>query len=161
MPEGVRALALSDSHGDKGAISKALDRFGDVDYIFHLGDYSSDAEYVAEQSKARVITVRGNCDYISDDPYFEEVVIRGQRIILTHGHKLGAKYSYDRLFYYAQEREAKALLFGHTHVPYCEYMDGIWLVNPGSISEPRSGLPSAARLLIGAFGVVPKVVFLD
>lgn len=157
----VRALALSDSHGDNKAIQKALDLFGDVEYIFHLGDYASDAEYISEHSRAKVLSVRGNCDFLSEDPYFEEVVIRGQRIVLTHGHRLGAKYSTDRLLYYAQAHEANAILFGHTHVPYCEYADGIWLVNPGSVAEPRGERPSAARLLIGEYGVVPKIVFLD
>lgn len=161
MAESVRALAISDSHGDLKAIEKALDLFGDVKYVFHLGDYAGDADYIEEHSRAKVLRVRGNCDFISDDPYVEEVLIRGQKIVLTHGHKLNAKYSTDRLFYYAQEHEAKAILFGHTHTAYCEYMDGIWLVNPGSVTEPRGGRPSAARLLIGEFGVVPKIVFLD
>lgn len=161
MLKSARALALSDSHGDFSALGKALDRFGDVEYIFHLGDYASDAGYIAEHSRAKVLSVRGNCDFVSDAPYYTEAVIRGQKIILTHGHKLGAKYSVDRLFYYAREHEAKAILFGHTHAPYCEYTEGIWLVNPGSVSEPRGGPPSAATLLIGAFGVVPKIVFLD
>lgn len=161
MPDSLRALAVSDSHGDREALKNLLDQFGDVEYIFHLGDYAGDADYIAASSRARVLRVRGNCDFISDAPYTEEVTIRGQKIILTHGHKLGAKYSYDRLFYYAKERQAKAVLFGHTHVSLCEYMDGIWLVNPGSLSEPRSGPPSAARLLIGEFGVVPKIIFPD
>jgi putative phosphoesterase len=161
MLDSLRALAVSDSHGDRGALKNLLDQFGDVEYIFHLGDYAGDADYIAANSRARVLRVRGNCDFISDAPYHEEIEIRGQKIILTHGHKLGAKYSYDRLFYYAKERQAQAVLFGHTHVSFCEYMDGIWLVNPGSLSEPRNGPPSAARLLIGEFGVVPKIVFPD
>ncbi len=161
MPESLRALAVSDSHGDHRALKKMLDQFKDVAYIFHLGDYASDADYIAANSRAKILSVRGNCDFISDAPYYEEVVILGQRIVLTHGHKLGAKYSFDRLFYYAKEHEAKAILFGHTHVSFCEYMDGIWLVNPGSVSESQSGPPSAAMLLIGEFGVVPKIVFPD
>jgi len=161
MPESVRALAVSDSHGDRVALERALEKFGDVEYIFHLGDYAGDAEFIEANSRAKVLSVRGNCDLMSDAPFFEEVILRGQKIILTHGHKLNAKYSMDRLLYYAQEHEAKAILFGHTHTAYCEYMDGIWLVNPGSVSESRSGPPSAARLLIGGFGVVPKIVFLD
>jgi putative phosphoesterase len=161
MPKSVHALALSDSHGKLSAIQRALDRFGDTEYIFHLGDYDSDAKYIAEHSRAKVMRVRGNCDLMSGEPYFREIFICGQKIILTHGHQLKVKYSVNRLLYYAQENEAKAILFGHTHMPYCEFEDGIWMVNPGSVAEPRAGLPSAARLLIGDFGVVPKIVFLD
>ena len=161
MAKSCRALAISDSHGDNAAIQKALDRFGDVEYIFHLGDYAGDAEYIRAHSRARVWSVRGNCDALSDDPYFEEVVICGQRIVLTHGHKLNAKYSVDRLYYYALEHEAKAILFGHTHIAMTQYIDGIWLVNPGSVSEPREGGRSAALLLVGEYGVVPKIVSLE
>lgn len=139
-------------------MQKALELYGEVDYIFHLGDYAGDAEFLRLNSRAQVLAVRGNCDFISKEPYFDEVVLGGHRIILTHGHKLNAKYSVDRLFYYAQEHDAKAILFGHTHVAMTEFVDGIWLINPGSISEPREGFRSAAQLLIGKWGVVPKIV---
>lgn len=158
MAKSARALILSDSHGDLKSIQKALDFFGDVEYVFHLGDYASDASYIAEHSRAIVRSVRGNCDFIAEDPYFDEEVICGNRIILTHGHKLNAKYSIERLYYYALEHEAKAILFGHTHVAMTQFVDGIWLVNPGSVSDPRAGERSAALLLIGEYGIVPKIV---
>ncbi len=161
MAKSAHALVISDSHGDKKSIQKALDKFGTVEYIFHLGDYASDAAYIAEHSSAQVRSVRGNCDYIAEDPYFDEVVICGNRIVLTHGHKLNAKYSMERLYYYALEHEAKAILFGHTHVAMTQFVDGIWLVNPGSISDPRSGDRSAAYLMIGEYGIVPKIVSID
>ena len=88
---------------------------------------------------------------------FEEVVLAGQKIILTHGHLLKVKYSYERAFYYAQEHEAKAIIFGHTHRQYCEYIDGIWMINPGSAGESGSGGIEYATLLISDVGVVPKL----
>lgn len=159
MAKTIHALAFADSHGVTSGMKKALELFGGgVEYIFHLGDYSSDAEFLRQNSGAQVKAVRGNCDFISDDPYFDEIILSGQKIILTHGHKLNAKYSTDRLLYYAQEHEAKAILFGHTHVAMAEYADGVWLVNPGSITEPRAGFRSVAALMIGPWGVVPKIM---
>ncbi len=150
---------FADSHGVTSGMQRALELFGEgVEYIFHLGDYCRDAAFLRQHSAAHVTAVRGNCDYIADDPYFDEVTLCGQKIILTHGHKLNAKYSTDRLLYYAQEHEAKAILFGHTHIAAAEYADGVWLVNPGSITEPRAGFRSVATLMIGPWGVVPKIM---
>ena len=159
MAKTIYALAFADSHGNTSGMQKALELFGgDAEYIFHLGDYSRDAEFLRQHSGAKVIAVRGNCDLASEDLYYEEVILCGHKIILTHGHKLNVKYTTDRLLYYAQEREAKAILFGHTHVPMAEYADGVWLVNPGSITEPRAGFRSVAKLMIGPWGVVPKIL---
>ena len=32
----------------------------------------------------------------------DEIVLAGQKILLTHGHFYKVKYSYDRLFYHAK-----------------------------------------------------------
>lgn len=158
MHESVRALAFSDSHGDTGGIKKVLASYGGAAYIFHLGDYAGDARFLRENTSATVLAVRGNCDRQSDEPYFDQIILFGHKIILTHGDQLGAKYSTDRLLYHAQEQEAAAILFGHTHMPLAEYENGVWLINPGSISRPAAGLRTAAQLMIGPFGVVPKII---
>ena len=38
---------------------------------------------------------------------------------------------------WALEKGADAVLFGHTHAPCCQYIDGLAIFNPGSISHPR------------------------
>ena len=87
----------------------------------------------------------------------DEIVLAGQKILLTHGHFYKVKYSYDRLFYHAKECGATAALFGHTHRQYCEYEDSLWLVNPGSAGASPDGTICYATLLIGRMGVVPKL----
>ena len=155
----MRALVLSDSHGDKSALKLIASRFSAVDYFFHLGDYVGDAHALSAQvPQSKVVCVKGNCDISAAEPEFEELVLQGNRVILTHGHALHAKYSYDRLLYYAAERDAAAILFGHTHLAHTEYVNGIWLVNPGSASRKGNNLPSVALLVITPSGVVPKVI---
>ena len=161
MKKMVRALVLSDTHGNKGVIDRALRQFADFDYIFHLGDNISDARYIEQNTRAIVVAVKGNCDMGDAGNDTEQVVLCGQKIILTHGHLLKVKYSYDRAFYYAQEQGAKAILFGHTHQPYCKYEDGIWLVNPGSAGCSYDGIERAATLMIGEVGVIPKLRIID
>jgi len=155
--EYVHALVLSDTHGNAEAVKRVLDACPQAGYVFHLGDHVSDVRLIHENSRAHVVNVKGNCDPGEAVSEFEEVVIKGQKIILTHGHLLKVKFSYDRAFYYAQEHEAKAILFGHTHRQYCEYIDGIWMVNPGSAGESPGGEAEYATLLIGDMGIVPKL----
>ncbi len=157
MREYVRALVLSDTHGNADAVKRVLAANPEADYVFHLGDNVRDARWIDENTRAKVICVSGNCDPGEAANEFEEVTLHTQKIILTHGHLLKVKFSYDRAFYYAQEHEAKAILFGHTHRQHCEYIDGIWMVNPGSAGESGGGDAEYATLLIGDMGIVPKL----
>ena len=153
----VHAFVISDTHGNREAMKKALAAQTGMEYVFHLGDYVRDAKWIEGKTRARVVYVKGNCDVGESANEFEEIVLMGQKIVLTHGHLLQVKYSYDRALYYAQEHGAKAILFGHTHHPYCEYVDGIWMVNPGSAGESPDGTIPYATLLIGEMGVIPKL----
>lgn len=160
--ESVKALVVSDTHGNRAMLKRIAQEFSDVQYVFHLGDVVPDARFLKEHMDAQVIYVRGNCDLNEEDvPAFEEVVIKGQKLILTHGHTLKAKHSYDRLLYYAQEKEAQAILFGHTHRSCREYVDGVWLVNPGSAGVQSVWRMSVAMLLIRQDGIIPKILYLS
>lgn len=155
--ESTYVLVLSDTHGNRRAIDAVLCENRDVEYIFHLGDCISDARYIDQNTRAKVICVKGNCDAGSEGEEFTEVVVKGRKILLTHGHLYKVKYSYDRLFYKAKEQEVDAALFGHTHRQYCEYEDGIWMVNPGSAGGSEIDRVDYATLLIGKMGVIPKL----
>ncbi len=161
MDNYIKALAVSDTHGNTGSLKQIAREYADIAYLFHLGDYVADAQYLRqEMPHTKVIFVKGNCDICSDAPAVEEVFIAGNKIILTHGHLLKVKYSYDRALYDAQERGAKAIVFGHTHIAYKEYVDGVWLLNPGSAGEESNGKMSVAMLLCGSAGIVPKILYL-
>lgn len=156
MSASKTVYVFSDSHGKSGDMIKLVSD-GRPDAVIHAGDYASDARAVEQKTGIMCYAVKGNCDYFDSEQELREISIMGQKILITHGDRYAAKYSYDRLFYLGQEHEVKVVIFGHTHEAYCEYMDGIWLVNPGSISLPRGGIPSYAELIVGEFGVVPKI----
>ncbi|MDL2238062.1 YfcE family phosphodiesterase [Christensenellaceae bacterium OttesenSCG-928-K19] len=158
----MKALVVSDSHGNKNILKTITQKYADMEYLFHLGDYVQDAYYLADNMpNTKVLNVKGNCDVGSADPEFEEIVLEGNRIILTHGHLLKVKFSYDRALYYAADHNAAALLFGHSHIAYTEYVDGVWLVNPGSAGEHNQGPLSVAVLVISKAGIVPKIIALE
>lgn len=105
--------------------------------------------------------VIGNCDFAGNYP--PEIVFPagGMRILMTHGHLYNVKSGYQRLAYRAEELQAGAVIFGHTHIPEYTQINGIWLINPGSLSAAGSfGKPSFAvmELKDGQIDVQPKTI---
>jgi len=95
------------------------------------------------------VAVAGNCDFITSAPREHILTIGQKRILLMHGHSHDIKTSYNRLMYYAQEKEVDACLFGHTHIPAVFSHESVFFMNPGSTREPRgSSSPSYGLLTI-------------
>jgi len=143
-----KILILSDTHGVKIRMSAAVRRFPDVDMIMHLGDYSRDADYIRKITETEVCNVRGNCDLgsMAEDELL--LSVEGVNILMVHGHKQNVKSSLLGLALYAQEREADAALFGHTHIPTEQYHSNVLLYNPGSLGEPRGMRPTVGLMTV-------------
>ena len=65
------------------------------------------------------------------------IELENKKILMTHGHEYGVKSSLLNLNYRAKELGADIALYGHSHIAAIEKHDGIWFVNPGSVSLPR------------------------
>jgi putative phosphoesterase len=142
------ALVMSDTHGHRARIALALKRFADADMIFHLGDYSRDAELIRTMTKTPVYSVRGNCDISCSAEAELLLSFEGVRVLMLHGHRQNVKSSLLNLGLYAVEQEANIALFGHTHLPIEEYYQNVLLYNPGSLGEPRDLRPSIGLLTL-------------
>lgn len=147
----TRVGIFSDSHRDCRSLGLLLDRMGYIDAACFLGDVASDAAYLREVLAAMpheppLYTVRGNNDLTSALPDELVVELGGKRAYLTHGHMRCGPMS---LVYKAQENNAQIALFGHTHTPFCETVQGVLLLNPGSAGRYcRGGEPRASVLEI-------------
>ena len=69
------------------------------------------------------------------------------KIYLAHGHMEKVKFSLQNLIYRAEELGCKAALFGHTHKPLCQEIDGFHLLNPGSLTLPSDGTQGSYAIL--------------
>jgi predicted phosphodiesterase len=69
-----------------------------------------------------------------DLPETLEFDIGGARIAMIHdsGHKEGRRKRLYRRF-----PKARAIVFGHSHIPFLEDEDGLLLLNPGSPTDRR------------------------
>ena len=154
----MKILVLSDTHGRTERCVRVIERER-PQMILHLGDRVGDAErLVALFSMIPLRAVSGNCDFGRGAP--ERVLIEpgGVKIFLCHGHTLGAREGTDGILRAARERGAQVALFGHTHRGLCDYREGIWLMNPGSLSEPRGCPPSYGLVTISGDSPTVRVI---
>ena len=148
---------MSDSHGDRRAIDRAVERAGKVDLWLHAGDCAPDAAYLALVSAARVENVAGNTDW-PDGRTPDEIVVEaaGHRIFLTHGHLFNVRFDTAMLAAAARETGADIAVYGHTHVAQ-EVAGDVHVLNPGSVARPRDEARPSFMLADLEAGKPPQV----
>ena len=90
--------------------------------------------------KALILCVRGNCEaevdqMVLDFPVMADYAVlpAGERLVyFTHGHVYNAANLPPLC-------AGDVLVHGHTHVPVCECVEGVHVLNPGSVSIPKAG----------------------
>ena len=152
----MRILAISDSHGATAPITKAIDMLT-PDVVCFLGDGARQAENIADECNIPFHIVKGNCDL----GFYEEsklIELCGKRIFMTHGHKYYVKGGVGTLKEAARKTGADIVLFGHTHTPFEQYDNGLYMLNPGSCACPRNAKPSCGYVDIVGGSVVTNIV---
>lgn len=136
----MKFLIFSDSHCRTELMNRLAEKYKSViNGIIHLGDCTEDvAELYNICSNIPIYQVRGNNDFDNSCPAERTINISGHTIFMTHGHRQRVYYDTTALYYSAAQDGADIALFGHTHVPYLQNEGGIIVMNPGSISLPRS-----------------------
>lgn len=143
----MRAIVLSDSHGDTNSCDRAIYSSGKLDMIIHLGDIFRDVDYLeAVYDDIPVVSVLGNNDFLHYGNYEDVIDFDGHKIFICHGHTLSVSSGIDRLSAAAKRCGCEAALFGHTHKAFSCCDDDLLILNPGSTSRPRGGKPSFAIL---------------
>lgn len=135
----MKIFVLSDTHG---RIEKALtvwQKLHSVDLIIHLGDLVNDAKKIADITNIPMVSVRGNNDFSYSAEDFRILETEYGNLFLTHGHLQSVKYSLQKLLYKTLEMNCKAALFGHTHESVVTESNGVYLINPGSLTYPYDG----------------------
>jgi putative phosphoesterase len=117
-------------------------RTAEVGTILHLGDWTDRLVLDQLSDIAPTDGVAGN----NDPPELREMLgqrkvidIGGARFGLTHGHAGPGRTTRQRaLRAFHDVADLDAILFGHSHIPLVERLDGgQWLINPGSPTDRR------------------------
>lgn len=143
MKQVRRIGVVADTHGRVHPGLAAL--FADVDHIVHAGDIGGEHVLAALRALAPVTWVDGN----NDDATGEEIVrtkLSTLRLLLTHilprPHKLA-----PRVVASLREEPADIVVFGHSHLPHNEVVDGARYFNPASAGPRRFSYPVSAGLI--------------
>ena len=143
----MRIAVFADTHGNKSYFKQALTLMRGCDKLVFLGDGLDDTEYFKKATGLPIVAVRGNNDYSTDAPWSETFTASGVKIFCTHGHRYHVKSDLLRLYLAGAEVGANVVLFAHTHRPVVTNENGILMINPGSLGDPRSLLRPSLVLL--------------
>ncbi len=149
-------LVFSDSHGHAENMNRVFEKMKDETAgVIFLGDGERDFDVIWNKSNGiDTYRVSGNCDWNGKYAKNAVITIEGHKILITHGAEYGHTAHLELLTAAARENNCEAALFGHTHVRFKGKKNGILLMNPGSISVPRDGLPPSFGLILADFNCI-------
>jgi len=139
---------VSDTHSVHGHELKGrtLQAVREADLVSHAGDFMRAAVLDAFEAEARTLrAVSGNNDdsEIRDRlPEACTVEYEGVRFAVTHRVSGGP----TELTLFGRERDADAVIYGHSHNPGVDTSGELPLINPGSHAQPRGYRKAHAEL---------------
>ncbi len=153
----MKLVVVSDSHGESMAINKIFNNY-DFDHLIFLGDGVDDLGCYADLPNVTI--VRGNCDFFSDYPVEQIIEFEGVKIMATHGHKYGVKSTLGLLANEAITNGINLVFYGHTHIANDIYVQGVRLINPGSVNGKGRAKSSFAIVELDKQKILVKHVVL-
>ena len=153
-----RLIAVSDSHGNAKAVEKLLPLIKENHYFIHLGDGLTDIRKVLEEFPKKTCFCKGNCDFyagVSDEEILE---VEDVKIFYCHGHRYGVKGGLSALAQRAKSLGCKLALYGHTHCAGVSEIDGVTLVNPGSLKYAYGEGGSYAYIVVNGEKITAVIV---
>lgn len=156
----MRIAITGDTHGKIEKIKKELQLLK-PDHLLFTGDHFSEGRKIARYLDINCNGVAGNCDPGSSGKQEQIFMLGGKKFYLVHGHQYGVKRGLNSLYFRGRELEADFVIFGHTHVPFCENFEGLWIINPGSPSLPRLGKKGSYAVLAFENELsIPRIIYM-
>ena len=139
-----RIGVISDTHNYLDPRIPSL--FAGVDHILHAGDIGLPAILLQLEQIAPVTAVVGN----TDDPGFhyrqtEVVEVAGRKFLVQH--IVNPHSPADAIKARLARERPDVVVFGHTHRPFCQTIDGALFFNPGYAGKLRFGLERSVAIL--------------
>ena len=151
---------VSDTHCRK-LPKQMVDDFKTVDLIVHLGDFCSGKDLKALRKINKVRAVCGNMDELEVRqvlPVRDIFEADGVKIGLCHGEgsSSGVLNFVKNVF---KRDKVDAIVFGHSHQPCNEMIDGVLYFNPGSATDTvRSVYRSYGMLEVNNGKISGKII---
>ena len=156
MLSHTRIGIISDTHGYLDPrIAEVIEG---CDLGIHAGDIMG--HHILKQMQPRsgdVIAVRGNNDNesvwspeehaaLKPLDHVASIKLQGGTLVVIHGHLHGGNHPKHSIMRH-QFPDARAIVYGHTHVMTCDKESMPWVINPGASGQVRThGGPSCLIL---------------
>lgn len=155
----MRLLVLSDNHGNEIIMKEIYALYQeDIQLWVHCGDSEFD-EFHPMWNIFK--TVQGNMDITNAFPTEDICRFEDLKIAIAHGHLHNVKTTFAPLKELADSGEAKIVFYGHTHIPRIDKEDGIYFINPGSVSQPKGEFDIGTYAIIELEGKEGHIDFYD
>jgi uncharacterized protein len=145
----MQIVVVSDTHGRNEVFQELRLRHPQASAFLHCGDSETD-EYAIDG----FVSVQGNNDYYTSYPAELILNLEGIRVFMTHSQHLRYNSRVESLLLKAKEYDCKLVLYGHTHVFDVQVIDGVTLVNPGSLNHNRDGSAPSYALVTVSLGKI-------
>jgi uncharacterized protein len=138
----MKITVLSDTHmprRGKGFPEALVKDMEESELIIHAGDFQTSEIYNSLSEYGELTGVVGNVDG-------EELkrILPKKKILEVHGIKIGivhgdgkGKTTEKRADEAFSNEDVDIIIFGHSHIPYLRYHQGVLLFNPGSPTDRR------------------------
>ena len=136
--------------------------FDGVDAIFHAGDILIDEVIIELETIAPVYAVAGN-----NDSYEMLYKYGTKRIIEANGKRIGLTHGTSRVNAYAgaysmfAKNNVDCVVYGHSHKPHNEVIDGVLFFNPGSPTSKRFESRYSLGLLHIGRDIRGEIIYFD
>ncbi len=131
----MKVLVVSDNHRVEDALEDLIYIYqNEVDMWLHCGDSEFGESHPIWKTFK---TVRGNMDWEKNFPEVRVEESKNTRMVVLHGHKHQVRRNREPMLEVASDNNASIVFYGHTHVAKVDKKDGIYFINPGSITQPR------------------------
>ena len=153
-----KIIVISDSHGTRKGIEKLKPLIAENDYVIHLGDGAMDMREIMDVYPDKVYIVGGNCDFFAPLPKEGILEVEQLKLLYCHGHKYGVKSGLEDLAREAKKLGCDIALYGHTHEALITKINGVTLINPGTLRYPVGEGGSYCYLVINKDVATPVIV---
>jgi putative phosphoesterase len=120
-------------------------------------------------SALRLLDAPDERSWLSDLPEQTTLELGGRQVLVVHGSPRGdTDYVYPSLTPVGlaakleplQGGRPDLLVCGHSHIPFAREVDGVWVVNCGSVGRPADGDPRGSLALadVGTAGVRAQIL---
>ena len=144
FPLEMKIGVISDTHN-------YLDRkvpklFAGVEHILHGGDIGLPWLLLELEEIAPITAVQGNTDDAGlGYKQIQRIELAGRKFLVHH--IVNPRALEDSLQERIADERPEVVVFGHTHKPFCETIDGTLFFNPGYAGKSRFGMQRSVAIL--------------